>query len=366
MSVNQGQECGAAARPKADRGPTGLGLDEQFRLPFVSIVFMTIGNVRNRLGRSAITLFGVVLGTAFLMAVGTSGQLRVTFAEQEIDRSAAADAAAKVAVQLGTLQGQTLAIVVERWDQMTMNFLEKLAEQEKARLQIYAPGVNLPSELGATTASVAEALHDASALIICNHGAVEATELPSATSELRVKSVMDLQGLYDAEILAQKGLHYRYLQDAAEEVSLVGKRQLTGEEEIARTIWLVVISVLVSGIGIANALLMSVTERFREIGTLKCLGSSDRLVVQLFIIESAVLGVLGAVIGVAIGLVISVAGNATTYGWSLVWGNLPWRDLLVFGLLSLVVGLMVAMIAAIYPAIVASRMVPADALRSEV
>ena len=88
--------------------------------------------------------------------------LGVIVLNQELDRSTAADAAARVTVQLGTLQGQTLAIVVQRWDRMTRNFLERLAEQERAQLQIYAPGVDLPSDLGVTAASASEALQDAS------------------------------------------------------------------------------------------------------------------------------------------------------------------------------------------------------------
>ena len=366
VNVDQGQEFSAVAGPEAQTGPPDLGLDQQIRLPFLSIVFMTVGNVRNRLGRSMITLFGVVLGTAFLMAVGTSDKLRITFAEQEVDRGAAADAAANAAVELGTLEGRTLAVIVERWDGMTLRFLEKLDEQDQTRLQIFAPGGNLPSQVGVAVATAAEVVAGASALIICNRGALQASELPPGTAGLAEKIVMDLQGLYDPETMAQKGLHYRNLQDAGQESIFLGKRRQTDQKETARTTWLVVISLLVGGIGIANALLMSVTERFREIGTLKCLGSPDRLVVQLFIIESGVLGLLGAAIGVVVGFLIAVTGNAATYGWSLVWTNLPWTDLLGFGIVSLFVGLLVAMIAAVYPATVAARMVPADALRSEV
>jgi len=50
--------------------------------------------------------------------------------------------------------------------------------------------------------------------------------------------------------------------------------------------WLVVLSLLVCLVGIANAMLMSVTERFREIGTMKCMGALDGFIIKLFILES--------------------------------------------------------------------------------
>jgi hypothetical protein len=64
-----------------------MDLNQKVRLPFLSIVFMTVGNVRNRLGRSIVTLFGVVLGTAFLMAVGSSGYIRGELTQQEANRT---------------------------------------------------------------------------------------------------------------------------------------------------------------------------------------------------------------------------------------------------------------------------------------
>lgn len=61
----------------------------------------------------------------------------------------------------------------------------------------------------------------------------------------------------------------------------------------ARENWLMVMSLLVCAVGITNSMLMSVTERFREIGTMKCLGALDVFIVRLFLIETAALGFLG-------------------------------------------------------------------------
>ena len=68
-----------------------------------------------------------------------------------------------------------------------------------------------------------------------------------------------------------------------------------------RSIWLVVMSLLVCSVGITNSMLMSVTERFKEIGTMKCLGALDSFVVTLFLLESGMMGICASVLGWAVG-----------------------------------------------------------------
>ena len=70
-----------------------------------------------------------------------------------------------------------------------------------------------------------------------------------------------------------------------------------------RQIWLVTLSLVVCTVGIANSMLMSVTERFKEIGTMKCLGALDGFIVKLFLIEAGLLGLTASVIGWVIGYV---------------------------------------------------------------
>jgi ABC-type lipoprotein release transport system permease subunit len=64
-----------------------------------------------------------------------------------------------------------------------------------------------------------------------------------------------------------------------------------------RETWLVIMSLLVCAVGITNSMLMAVTERFREIGTMKCLGALDLFVVELFLLESGLMGVIAAAAG---------------------------------------------------------------------
>ena len=134
------------------------------------------------------------------------------------------------------------------------------------------------------------------------------------------------------------------------------------KEEEARRKWLVGLSLLVCGVGITNAMLMSVTERYKEIGTMKCLGALDRFVVKLFLLESGFLGVIGSVAGIILGGGISFLG-----AW--VRGDLgagfPAREILFYALASGFAGVLLAVLGAIYPAYRAAQMVPAEAMRVE-
>src|SRR5205807_7418265 len=71
-------------------------------------------------------------------------------------------------------------------------------------------------------------------------------------------------------------------------------------------LWLVSLSLIVCTVGIANSMLMSVTERFKEIGTMKCLGAMDGFIVKLFLLEAGFLGVVASVMGWIIGYGVTV------------------------------------------------------------
>jgi len=139
----------------------------------------------------------------------------------------------------------------------------------------------------------------------------------------------------------------------------------TAQERAARRIWLVIMALLVCGIGITNSMLMSVTERFQEIGTMKCLGALDSFVVRLFLIEAAVIGFLGSFVGLLVGFLFVLFYYALTAGFSVV-AKIDWPLLLLYMLGALLIGMFLSLLSAIPPAVQASRMPPAAALRSEI
>jgi putative ABC transport system permease protein len=133
----------------------------------------------------------------------------------------------------------------------------------------------------------------------------------------------------------------------------------------AQTWWMVGLALLVSFVGILNAMLMSVTERFREIGTMKCLGAMDALIVRLFLLESLFQGALGTSLGVALGLTLAGLQGLASYGAE-AWRLVPPADLLRIVGLCFAAGISLTVVGALYPAWRAARMEPVDAMRSEV
>jgi len=131
-----------------------------------------------------------------------------------------------------------------------------------------------------------------------------------------------------------------------------------------RMTWLALVSMLVCAVGIANAMLMSVTERFREIATLKCLGALDGFIMTVFLIEASILGLVGGIIGTIIGLLISILRMLGIFK-GLLLESIPGDALLLASLLSIGIGIVLAAISAVYPSLRAARLAPMEAMRIE-
>jgi putative ABC transport system permease protein len=138
------------------------------------------------------------------------------------------------------------------------------------------------------------------------------------------------------------------------------------------------ISLLVAGIGIMNIMIVSLMERTREIGILKALGMKSRTVLTVFLGESAIIGLMGAVIGIASGWVLAnvvalvfrgggifMGGNQAATGAGV--GGMTITPLLTPSVLlgALAFGVGVSVIFALYPAWRASKLKPVEALRYE-
>jgi len=117
------------------------------------------------------------------------------------------------------------------------------------------------------------------------------------------------------------------------------------------------ISLLVGGIGVMNIMLVSVTERIREIGLRKALGAKPAAIRRQFLIEASVLGLLGGAVGAALAVIgTRVLPGAIGYPVAL---SAPAT------LLAIAVAVAIGLVFGVYPASRAARLAPIDALRTE-
>ena len=146
------------------------------------------------------------------------------------------------------------------------------------------------------------------------------------------------------------------------EASAEGQARMLEEE--SKQTWLISLSLLVCVVGIANAMLMSVTERFREIGTMKCLGALDSFIVKLFLLESTFQGVAGTTAGIIIGFALTFLLALLDYG-GYVLDYFPLSKIAESAGYALVVGTSLSLIGAMLPAYRAAKMEPVEAMRSD-
>lgn len=185
--------------------------------------------------------------------------------------------------------------------------------------------------------------------------------------DYRITVAVDNPALMDQAMGEAIGLMRRIREDPiGEDISFKVERYKTMEEELDEisatlriggfTIGL--ITLIGASIGLMNIMLVSVTERTREIGVRKAIGANPAKIKMQFLIEAIVIcmfgGVGGVILGVAMGNVISRIFNADKF-------VLPWEWMLLGFGVTLIVGL----VSGYYPAMKASRLNPIDALRYE-
>lgn len=117
------------------------------------------------------------------------------------------------------------------------------------------------------------------------------------------------------------------------------------------------ISLLVGGIGIMNIMMVSVTERTREIGIRKAIGAKNRDILIQFLVESIVLSITGGIFGILFAVLVSVIINS----FDVLETSITWLPIVIALSFSTIIGLFFG----IYPAMRAARLNPIDALRYE-
>jgi putative ABC transport system permease protein len=117
------------------------------------------------------------------------------------------------------------------------------------------------------------------------------------------------------------------------------------------------ITLIGAAIGLMNIMLVSVTERTKEVGLIKAIGGKKKLIRRQFLLEAIIISLLGAFFGIVLGILV---GNL----FSMVLGTgfvVPWSWILYGIIICTVVGLL----AGLYPALKAGRLNPIEALRYE-
>ena len=316
----------------------------QKKLSFERAFKIAVQGIRIRLGRSMVTVSGVVLGIAFLMSNLTGQLIKQSVTTERELRQTVSLMQAMINSEVGDLAGKHLAVAT----------FGQLTPPEKALLASLTGKCQLGGDAKGATL-----------LLILGDAPQAPAALDQLTAGMTQPVVLDsvadrrFTGARPASVRRELFFGARLEQETTD-------LQIKTRQAQFRTRWIVIVSLLVTVIGVSNALLMSVTERFREIGTMKCLGALSSFIRQLFLIESSLIGLAGSIIGALLGAILAIVAYGFTYQFTVVLSALPYGWLAVATLSSIVAGSILSVLAALYPARFASRMVPASALRSTV
>lgn len=344
-------------------------IQNQVQLPLKMAVAVVLQGIRIRLGRSLITLMGVVLGIAFLMATLAGQALKQGVRAEDRVRAEVTRMYRFLVAETGPPRERVLGVMLTASpNEYETRLLAQFVREGLVRINYCRAGqVALPERWAALPmqevppGAVGRA---ASAVILIGQAPLDGVSWPAVFRGAR-QHVLAL-----TRVAAVAPLHGVTLVHLAREMRPEERTRLAAQQrqQRFRNAWIIIISLLVTIMGISNAMLMSVTERFRDIGTMKCLGALSSFIRRIFVIEAALMGALGGIAGCACGLLFSCVAYALTYGPTLTLFSLrgAYVLLLLYVCGAFLAGVALAMIAAIYPASVAARMVPAHALRSTV
>lgn len=336
-------------------------IGKQVRLPMSTAFQIAMQGIKIRLGRALVTISGVVLGIAFLMNVLTSKLVTDALKDKQDVRQKVDLMMTLVRSEVGSPAGKTIGVIaLGKLEGYETEFLKRLGKDEQGKLQ--GSGVSMSD---VTRTEPSEAGANAELLLILGNAADCPIPVEQLTAKMTQKVTLDSNSLrtYAGQKVSSnaRGLFFGEKNKQQQD-----EKRKKDQQDNFRKIWIVVISLMVTVIGIANALLMSVTERFKEIGTMKCLGALSSFIRQLFLIESTIIGVVGSLLGILLGAIVPLVAYSFAYSAKSVLGSVDFGQFFVTCAVCLVAGSLLSIIAAIYPATLAARMIPAMALRTNV
>jgi len=340
--------------------PGGGRIGKQIQLPLSKAIEISVKSLRVRFWRSMLTVSSIILAIAFLTFVWTSSRMQSAVAICIRPDVARATEAAR--------------LVDEHWkpfeQELAKRFSRRRGDYRKELKWLYDGRTGGFKKFCRLAANDPVSRRRVNFEGLSTDGAVIETLAGAAR---RIGCAPDLDGWsHDALKLAGvKGV-------VQGEVNRMGRLQLalqeggiepeTPDEKLRKmsptVIWLIIISLLVCGVGITNAMLMSVTERFREIGTMKCLGALDGFIVKLFLLESTFQGVAGTAFGVVGGFIVLMLSSLYAFGTA-TFEYFPALEILSIMLYAIVIGSGLSILAAVFPALRAAHMAPVEAMRVE-
>ena len=139
----------------------------------------------------------------------------------------------------------------------------------------------------------------------------------------------------------------------------------TGGSVEAYHFWLIAVSIFICCVSLINSTMISVLERYNEIGIMKCLGALDQHILRLILIEAIFLSLSGGVIGYTFGTITSILFCYLELGVT-VFQRLPLTGLLILSGQTITLSLILGVTSTMYPALRAAKLKPVEALHYDV
>jgi FtsX-like permease family protein len=334
-------------------------IGKQIKLPWSKAIEIAAKSMKIRFGRSLVTTASIVLAIAFLMSILTSTSVVTSLKTAPVRKVVQLRERVENAKQLtDAAEAEKLGLVFPA-DASADQARKKVKDLEAAVTtsagdEKLIAGVNL---------SVAEAERDV--LTAKNDSektaALKKWRVAQATADYR------LERLKWSLLVRQLKDEGHDIEDKVDELTAVPAKpsytEIVTTYMAPRDKWLALLASLVCFVGIMNAMLMSVHERFREIGTMKCLGALESFIVKLYFLESAFIGMVGTLLGIATGFLLSMVRAMIAFGPAVVFENFDLTGALLSALGTLLIGSLLSVGAAIFPAMSAAKMDPIEAMR---
>ena len=285
--------------------PASGTIPNQVKLPLRVAFGVVIQGLRIRLGRSIVTITGVTCGIAFLMSILTGQLVKMGVADEDSTRAEVGRILSFIRSDLPKLQDKDISVIGSgTLSEVETRVLESIAKDFGVKSLRLEPGKS-PTPIRKISSAQEATANDSDVIFLMGGDKPPAYDWTAFLSQDLNRVVASTILSSDAATIGVSNDRFTKLArvlSAEEQEKLAANKR----KEKFRAIWIGIISLLVTVIGIANAMLMSVTERFREIGTMKCLGALSSFVTQMFVLEASLMGLVGGIVGAVAGALFAI------------------------------------------------------------